>query len=137
MSAFTILAQMAEPYYYDQPATAAPATGPVSQTLAFFWDQIAALGWLHAVLAISFGVIYLMYGWRIFKALTVISFALLGLYGGMWIGGRFDKALLGALLGIGVLAVLSIPMMRWAVGILGAVAGGIIAAGIWYACPLP
>jgi len=34
------------------------------------------------------------------------------------------------------LAVLSIPLMRWSVCLLGAAAGGIITSGIWYACGL-
>ena len=43
----------------------------------FIWEQINTLSWFHAVLAISFGVVYLLYGWRIFKALTVICFGLI------------------------------------------------------------
>jgi len=109
----------------------------VSRCLQYMWEQIMILTWPQAVLAISFGVIYLMYGWRIFKALTVISFALLGLYAGMWVGAQFDKVLLGSLVGLTVLTILSVPLMKWAVCILGAVAGGILTAGIWYAFKLP
>ena len=29
------------------------------------WKQITALSWLQAVLAVSFGVVYQLYGWRI------------------------------------------------------------------------
>ena len=32
----------------------------------FIWEQITALSWLQAILAISFGVVYLMYGWRLY-----------------------------------------------------------------------
>jgi hypothetical protein len=34
-------------------------------------------------------------------------------------------------------AILSLPLMRWGVSALGAVAGGILAGGIWYAFQLP
>jgi hypothetical protein len=44
---------------------------------------------------------------------------------------------LGGLIGMVILAVLSVPLMRWAVSILGAAAGGIVTSGIWYACGLP
>jgi len=130
MDCFTILARAAE-----------SSAESVSETqivpVDYIWGQITALSWLQAVIAISFGAVYLLYGWRIFKALTVISFALLGLYAGMWVGGQFDEALLGSVVGAAVLAILSVPLMRWAVSILGAVAGGTLTAALWYACELP
>jgi len=130
MDCLTILAQAAK-----------SSAEPVSETqivpVDYIWEQIVTLSWLQAVIAISFGAVYLLYGWRIFKALAVISFALLGLYGGMWVGGQFDRVLLGSVVGSALLAVLAVPLMRWAVSILGAVAGGILTAGVWYACGLP
>ena len=39
-------------------------------------------------------------------------------------------------IGMGLLAVMSVPLMRWAVCILGAVAGAILTSGIWYAAGL-
>lgn len=130
MEYLTILAQAAE-----------SSTGSASDTqlvpIDYFWEQITTLSWLQAVIAISFGAVYLLYGWRIFKVLTVISFALLGLYAGMWVGAQFDKVLLGAVIGLVSLAVLSVPLVRWAVSILGAVAGGILTAAVWHACKLP
>ncbi len=101
------------------------------------WEQIAALSWLEAVLAISFGVVYMLYGWRIFKILVVICFGLVGIFGGIKIGQQFDAQLLGAVVGPFVLAALSVPLMRWAVSLLGALAGGILTAGLWYAFELP
>jgi hypothetical protein len=109
----------------------------VLQALDQIWQQATALTWLQAVLAISFGVIILMYGWRIYKVLTVIGLGLLGLHIGMWLGARFDRVLAGSILGAVLFTVLAIPLIRWAVSILGALAGGIIAAGIWHAFSLP
>ena len=130
MDCFIILAQAAE-----------SSAESVSETqiipVDYIWEQITALSWLQAVVAISFGAVYLLYGWRIFKALAVISFALLGLYAGRWVGGQFDEVLVGSVVGAVVLAILSIPLMRWAVSILGAVAGGTLTAALWYACELP
>ena len=122
--------------------TAEISTEPVSETqivpVDYIWEQIATLSWLQAFIAVSFGAVYLLYGWRIFKALAVISFAFLGLYAGMWVGGQFfDNVLLGGVVGAALLAALAIPLMRWAVSILGAVAGGTLTAGLWYACQLP
>jgi len=103
----------------------------------WIYEQITTLSWLQAVIAISFGVVYLLYGWRIFKALAVISFALLGIYAGLWAGKQFGNELWGGVIGAGVLAIVSVPLMRWAVSALGAVAGAVIAGGIWYGCGLP
>jgi hypothetical protein len=133
MDYVTILAQAAN--------TAAPeaAEGAVVPIDAF-WRQVTSLGLLEALTFISFGTVCLFYGWRVFKILVVISFGLLGLVLGMTITDKIvglNNQLVGGLVGMGVLAVLSVPLMRWAVCILGAAAGGILTAGIWYACGLP
>ena len=130
LDCLTILAQAAG-------SSAEPVSDVQIVPVDYIWGQIVTLTWLQAVIAISFGAVYLLYGWRIFKALAVISFALLGLYGGMWVGGQFDKVLLGSVVGSVLLAVLAVPLMRWAVSLLGAVAGGTLTAGVWYACGLP
>lgn len=101
-----------------------------------FWEQITGLNMVEALTFLSFGSICLFYGWRVFKILVVINFGLLGLVLGMAIIERINglnNQLAGGLVGMGVLAVLSVPLMRWAVCILGAVAGGILTSGIWYA----
>lgn len=104
------------------------------------WEQITALTWLQALIAVSFGAVYLFYGWRIFKVITVVCFGMLGLFAGMRVGEMMNSAnsvLWGGVIGLAVLAAISIPLMKWAVSILGAVAGGIITSAIWYACGLP
>ena len=118
-------------------ATVEYGTKYVLRALDFIWQQTTILTWLQAVIGISFGIIVLMYGWRIYKALTVIGFGILGLYLGLWIGNQFQKPLPGAIVGCVLLVILAIPLMRWAVAILGAVAGGILAGGIWHSCNLP
>jgi hypothetical protein len=101
------------------------------------WGQIAALSWFHAIIAISFGVVYLLYGWRIFKVLAVICFGMIGLFVGLYLGEKAGNALWGGIIGIAVLAIVSIPMMKWSICILGALAGGVLTASIWYAFELP
>jgi hypothetical protein len=105
-----------------------------------FWEQITSLNIVEAITFLSFGSICLFYGWRVFKILVVINFGLLGLIMGMTIIERINglnNQLAGGLVGMGLLAVLSVPLLRWAICILGAVAGGILTSGIWYACGLP
>lgn len=109
----------------------------VQPILDSLWGQVTALSWLQAIIAISFGVVYLLYGWRIFKVLVIICFGLIGLFAGINIGTRFNSEVLGGIIGICVLGGLSVPLMRWAVSILGAVSGGILTSGVWYAVGLP
>jgi hypothetical protein len=101
------------------------------------WEQINTLTWLQALIAVSFGAVYLLYGWRIFKVITVVCFGMLGLFAGMKLGEMAGSVLWGGIIGLAGLAALSIPLMKWAVSILGAVAGGIITSGIWFAGGLP
>ncbi len=101
------------------------------------WEQMTALSWLQAVMAISFGMVYMFYGWRIFKVLVVICFGLVGMFAGINIGQRFDSQIAGAIAGLILLAAISVPLMRWAVSLLGAITGGILAGGLWYAFELP
>lgn len=103
------------------------------------WEYVTSLNLLEALTFMSFGAVCLFYGWRIFKMLVVISFALLGMIMGITISDKISgggSQLLGGLIGLGIMAVLSVPLVRWAVCILGAVAGGILTSGIWYACGL-
>ncbi len=131
MEHLTILAQAAA-------SSAESASDTPFEPIDFLWEQVTALSWLQAVLAISFGTVYLLYGWRIFKVLVVICFALVGLYAGMRLGDQFfDTKIWGGVVGFLILAAISVPLMRWAVCALGAVAGGILTGGIWYAFELP
>lgn len=122
----------------------ASSTGENGQTqvvpLDFIWDQITSLTWLQAVIGISFGMVYLLYGWRIFRILVVICFGLAGLFLGMMAGQRFggtNSELWGGVLGLFALAVLSMSLIKWGVSVLGAAAGGILTGGLWYAFGLP
>jgi hypothetical protein len=133
MDCVTILAQAVE--------TASPqATEEIVVPIESFWTYITSLNLVEAVTFMSFGVVCLFYGWRVFKVLAVISFALLGAYLGVAVTNKIvglNNQLVGGMVGMGILAVLSIPLMRWAVCVLGAVAGGILTSGIWYASGLP
>jgi hypothetical protein len=132
MDCVTILAQAVES---AGPEAAEEAIVPID----LFWKQITSLGLLEALTFISFGAVCLIYGWRVFKMLVVISFGLFGLLLGITVSDKIsgeNTHIIGGLVGLGVMAVLSVPLMRWAVSILGAVAGGTVTSGIWYACGL-
>ena len=132
MDCLTILAQAAE-------NANSSAAGEGIVPVATFWRHITSLGQLEAFMFVSFGVVWLLYGWRVFKVLVVISFALLGLVLGMAVTSKIqgvNNQLVGGVIGMLVLSILSVPLMRWAVSLLGAMAGAIFTAGIWYAVGL-
>ena len=102
------------------------------------WTQITALTWLQAVIAVSFGIVYLLYGWRIFRILVVICFGLFGMWLGIKLGAKTGNSeMWGGVLGLAVFAGVSAPLMKWCVSILGAAAGGLVTSGLWYAFGLP
>ncbi len=102
------------------------------------WTQIQDLGAVEALTFISFGSVCLFYGWRIFKILVCICFALAGLAGGVYLNQYIEGNVIWLAAIFAVLcAFFAIPLMRYGVGFLGAVAGGVLTAGIWLAFGLP
>jgi hypothetical protein len=135
MGFFSILAQVTE-----TASETSSAAGGTIIPVDSVWECVTSLNLLEAVTFISFGAVCLLYGWRVFKVLVVISFGLLGLFLGILASEKINgqqHQVLGGLIGFGLMAVISVPLMRWAVSILGAVAGGIMTSGLWYACQLP
>ncbi len=137
MDCVTILAQAVETAgETPQPPEVAEE---VFVPIDLIWEHITSLGLLEALTFISFGIVCLFYGWRVFKILVTMSFGLIGLFAGL----QINKLLVGGNgLWLGIIfmvlcAFLSVPLMRWAVCILGAAAGGILTGGVWYACGLP
>jgi hypothetical protein len=134
MDSVTILARAAEP--------AMRTTGSVEEGIPpidFIWKQIVELNLGESLAFICFGVVCLLYGWRIFKILVTLCFALVGLFGGLMVNEKLvgGNGMWLGLMGIVMMGVLSLPLMRWGVSALGAVAGGILTGGIWYAFALP
>jgi len=128
MDFLTVLAQTAEVTDH----TATEAVVPID----LIWEYVTSLNYLEAVTFVSFGAVCLMYGWRVFKILVVISFGLLGLTLGAVLGDRIqgnNSQLWGGFIGLGLLAGFSIPLMRYAVSVLGAIAGGVLTSALWYA----
>ncbi len=120
-AAFLMAQETAQPSAAQSPTSA----------IAVVWQHVSTLDVVEALTFISFGVVCLFYGWRIFKILVTICFGLLGLLVGIWanqqlIGGNVVWL---AMICILFFSILSIPFMRWGVSILGSVSGGILTAG--------
>lgn len=118
------------------------ATQPAQQNivpLKAIWEHISSLDLVEALTFISFGVVCLFYGWRIFKILVTICFGLIGLGVGVWINSKLvaGNVVWLAMFSVLVFAIFSFPLMRWGVTVLGALSGGILTAGVWLALGLP
>ncbi|GAG50883.1 unnamed protein product, partial [marine sediment metagenome] len=113
MDCITILAETIETAG-KAPQAAEEAIVPID----LIWQHIISLNLIEALTFISFGAVCLFYGWRVFKILVVISFALLGLVLGITVADKIsgtNHQLLGGLIGLCLLAIISVPLMRWAV----------------------
>ena len=120
-----------------------PSASPlfdVDEAKLSLYEMISELHWFYAMLLLSVGVVYMLYGWRIFRALVVISFGFIGMFLGMLSADKLstnDHALLwGGVIGMALFAVIAVPLMKWCVSVLGAMAGGILTSGIWIALDL-
>ena len=108
----------------------------VSKMVDYFWENITSLPWMVALLIISVGIVYMLYGWRIFRVLVTISFGFLGMFLGIFAGQYIGSIVWGGIVGMALFAFISVPLMKWCVSVLGAIAGGIITGGLWIACGL-
>ncbi len=107
--------------------------------LDVIWQHISSLDLVEALTFVSFGLVCLLYGWRIFKVLVTICFGLVGLGIGIYINEELvhGDAIWLAMFSVLVFAIFSIPLMRWGVSALGAISGGILTAGLWLTLGLP
>lgn len=136
MSVFLMLASAA-----DQNDSGAPWASQLrlpSQAEAL--DALAHLadtkfGLFIALVLLACGLVYLVQGWKIFKILVVANATVLGAMAGAKVGALMQgenmwlwTASLGALL----FASLSWPLMKYAVSVMGGLAGSVLGYGVWY-----
>lgn len=89
---------------------------------------------LQAAALVAIGVIYLLFGIKIFKTLVILNAAVLGGMIGATIGERTNGENMPLFMGLAgaVLAgAVAWPLMRWAVGVMGALAGGLVGYAVW------
>lgn len=84
-----------------------------------------------ATLLIILGVVYLLFGFYMFKALVVLNAALMGAWIGIALGERTGAAVPGGILGGFIAAALALPFMKWAVAIMGGLFGAALGGAIW------
>jgi hypothetical protein len=116
-----------------------------------YLQMVQGIGVLVSLALIVGGIVYLMYGWKIFKVLVVVNAAVLGAMIGAWIGGVLqppppeaakaaeqvqaqggNMPLFGAIAISLLMAVLALPLMKYAVSLMGGLAGSLLGYSAWH-----
>ena len=91
-------------------------------------------GAVVALLLFVCGLVYLLQGWKIFKALVIVNAAVLGAMAGSYVGAYHrgqHTQLYAAIAGAALLAILAWPLMKYAVSLMGGLAGSFLGYGVW------
>lgn len=89
-----------------------------------------------AVILIFGGVIFLLWGYYAFKWLVTLNAAVIGAWVGAIIGEHAGAPLPAALIGGFVAAVVTWPLMKYAVAVMGGLIGAVIGMSLWRASGL-
>jgi hypothetical protein len=100
-----------------------------------FVQYLSDLDPLKAVLLLAVGLVYLLYGWKVFKMLVILNAAMIGIALGAMIGrGSPTTPNLPTFTGIAgglLLGVAAWPLMKYAVSLMGALVGSLVGYGLW------
>jgi hypothetical protein len=105
--------------------------------LTHFPGQSDLLGWCQdmsigtSILLGLMGAVYLLYGWNQFKWLITINAAIIGGYIGAAVGSQYGYPVGGGALGSIVAAGMTMPLMKWAVAVMGGICGALFGAALW------
>jgi hypothetical protein len=83
------------------------------------------------ILLMLVGAVYLMYGWSLHKGLVTLNAAALGGFAGAWIGDKAGYPLAACITGALVIALMTFPLRKWAIAIMGALCGIVVGVGVW------
>ena len=100
-------------------------------------EQAANLGLYGAIVSVITGIIYMMYGWRIFRVMVAILFAFIGFYAGMYIGDFFGWATFGGVILAVLFAIASLPLMKLATCFIIALVSSALAGYFWHISDMP
>src|SRR5271155_1252674 len=115
----------------DSPLSSLPAGGthwPRENDLVTWWQT---LGPATSALLLAAGLIFLLWGFPVFKYLMMLNAGIIGAYLGASVGHKMDTVIAGALIGGFICAAITWPLARWAVAITGAGIGMFVGSSIW------
>jgi hypothetical protein len=123
-----------------QTSTAASALAHPAGWLNFptHWPaQTDLLVWFHemgsavALLLVLLGLVYLLFGYHLFKPLVLLNAAFVGAMVGVFVSGRTGGPLPSGILGGFVAAAATYPLMKWAVALMGGLFGAVLGFTLW------
>jgi hypothetical protein len=89
-----------------------------------------------ATLLVIGGLVYLVFGYHLYKPLVTFNAAMVGAYLGAIAGSRAGSAAAGACVGGFLTAAVAFPLLKYAVAFMGGVYGALLGASIWRAAGL-
>lgn len=104
-------------------------------TRAEYVDSLVNLGALQGLVLLALGVVYMLYGWQAFKTFVVINACVIGAFIGAYLGGLANTQsmqIIGAVSGMVLLGALALPLIKYAVGVMGAIGGSFLGYGLWH-----
>jgi hypothetical protein len=112
-------------------ATNVPALPPHWPMQGDLLDWCHSVGPAIAVVLILAGIVYLLFGYSIFKVLVTVNAGLLGGYVGVLVGESAGVEVPAAIVGGLLAATFAWPTMRYAVAIMGALFGAVLGVTLW------
>jgi hypothetical protein len=85
----------------------------------------------EACILVILGIIYLLFGYAIFKFLVTLNALAAGAYLGALLGRTGNAVAAGALIGAITAAAITFPCMKYAVSIMGGIFGAALGASLW------
>jgi hypothetical protein len=107
---------------------ALPAHWPVQGDI-LEWCRLSGPG--LAVVLILAGIVFLLFGYGIFKVLVTVNAAVLGGWIGLMLGERSGVEVPAAIVGSMLAATAAWPTMKYAVAIMGSLFGTVLGVTIW------
>jgi hypothetical protein len=93
------------------------------------WCRVAGPG--LAVILILAGIVFLLFGYSIFKVLVTLNAAVLGGYTGALLGEKSGVAVPAGIVGAMLAGTAAWPTMKYAVAIMGAMFGAVLGVTFW------
>ena len=125
---YAMLHRLGESIPGATPDSTFPAHWPV-QVDVLEWCKAAGPG--IAVILILAGIVFLLFGYSIFKALVTLNAALLGGYVGMLLGEKSGVEVPSAIVGALLAATAAWPTMKYSVAIMGGLFGMVLGVTMW------
>jgi hypothetical protein len=105
-----------------------PSHWPGQADLLVWFDD---MGSAVALLLVLLGLVYLLFGYYLFKPLVLLNAAFIGAMTGVLISNKTGGPLPSGILGGFVAAAATYPLMKWAVALMGGLFGALMGLTLW------